>query len=223
MIEYAPKSVSRELYGKLSDAYTFFNKELFGGELPECLITLQRKKSAYGYFSGDRFEDATEQPIDEIALNPSHFGVRPVRDVLSTLVHEMAHLWQHHFGKSSKNGYHNKQWGKKMKEIGLWPSSTGHEGGKETGTKVSHYIINTGPYDKAFEKFAEHNSLDLFKENLSVKAKSKGTEKVKYTCPQCAAKAWGKINLHIDCGLCEKRMRAGNGNDGDEGEDDDIG
>jgi hypothetical protein len=29
---------------------------------------------------------------------------------LSTLVHEMAHLQQNHFGKSSRTGYHNKEW-----------------------------------------------------------------------------------------------------------------
>ena len=49
-------------------------------------------------------------------------------------------------------GYHpqlsaalyDRQWAAKMREIGLQPSSTGEEGGKETGQSMSHYIIPDG-------------------------------------------------------------------------------
>ena len=58
---------------------------------------------------------------DEIALNPAHFASRPTAGTLSTLAHEMAHLWQHHFGTPSRTGYHNKEWAAKMREIGLIP------------------------------------------------------------------------------------------------------
>jgi hypothetical protein len=43
-------------YPSLEAAFAFFNRRLFGGRLPHCLITIQRKRSAYGYFSGARFE-----------------------------------------------------------------------------------------------------------------------------------------------------------------------
>lgn len=219
-VTYRTKGRTKAIYGKLNEAYDFFNGELFDGALPDCLITLQRHRGAYGYFCGDRFEDAESTLVDEIALNPTHFAVRPVREVLSTLVHEMAHLWQHRFGKSSRNGYHNKEWGRKMKEIGLWPSSTGKEGGKETGQKVSHYIMAGEGYDKASDKYAEIDTLELLKEHsFGATKKKKNNDKVKYTCPNCAAKAWGKANLHIDCGLCQKRMRCGGG-DMDGGDDD---
>jgi hypothetical protein len=56
-------------------------------------------------------------------------------------VHEMVHVWQHAFGKPSAGGYHNKQWAAKMKAVGLQPSSTGYVGGKETGQRVTHYVI----------------------------------------------------------------------------------
>jgi hypothetical protein len=51
--------------------------------------------------------------------------------VLSTLVHEQAHLWQHHFGKPGRGRYHNREWAAKMVEIGLIPSATGEPGGKQ--------------------------------------------------------------------------------------------
>ena len=96
-------------YDGLNRAYAFFNDRLFAGELPACLVTLQRAKKAYGYFAGGRFGSKDGKTVtDEIALNPSHFRNRTTEQSLSTLVHEMVHLWQHHFGKPSRAGYHNK-------------------------------------------------------------------------------------------------------------------
>ena len=78
-------------YTSLDAAYDHFNRELFGGQLPPCLITMQRHKGAYGYFSGERFAslDNPEEVTDEIALNPAHFASRTPAETLSTLVHEM--------------------------------------------------------------------------------------------------------------------------------------
>jgi hypothetical protein len=61
---------------------------------------MQRKNKTYGYFAGDRFGTLDGEEItDEIALNPSHFRERTTEQSLSTLVHEMVHLWQHHRGE----------------------------------------------------------------------------------------------------------------------------
>ena len=99
-----------------------------------CLITLQRKSHTLGYFSSNRFSEALGQKlIDEIALNPDHLEGRSTREALSTLVHEMVHLWQAHFGDVSRGGYHNAEWAAKMEEIGLMPSETGEPGGKNVG------------------------------------------------------------------------------------------
>jgi hypothetical protein len=90
-------------YNALNHAFDVFNVRLFDGELPSCLVTLQRKSKAYGYFAGGRFGSRDGSEItDEIALNPSAFRERSDRQSLSTLAHEMAHLWQHHFGKVSR-------------------------------------------------------------------------------------------------------------------------
>ena len=118
-------------------------------------MTLQRKNKAYGYFAGGRFGSKDGAEItDEIALNPSHFKSRTDEQSLSTLAHEMAHLWQHHFGKPSRAGYHNKEWAAKMHEIGLHPSDTGQPGGKETGQSCSHYIVEGGRYARVFAELA---------------------------------------------------------------------
>jgi hypothetical protein len=83
-------SPTQRTYNSLIEAYDYFNVHLFAGELPPCLITMQRHKGAYGYFSGERFASASnpEEITDEIALNPTHFATRSARAVLSTLAHE---------------------------------------------------------------------------------------------------------------------------------------
>ena len=45
-------------YGPIGRAWKAFNQKLFDGELPPCLITLQRKKRALGFFAGRRFRSA---------------------------------------------------------------------------------------------------------------------------------------------------------------------
>ena len=85
--------------------------------------------------------------IHALALNPMYFAACPIEDTLSTLVHEMAHLWQHHAGKPGRRGYHNKEWAIHMAEqLGLQPSVSGRPGGKVTGERMDHYIMEGGPF-----------------------------------------------------------------------------
>ena len=208
-------------YTAINEAYNFFNSRLFNGMLPDCLITLQRKGQTYGYFAGERFESSDDQSVtDEIALNPSHFKDRTAEQVLSTLVHEMAHLWQCHYGHVSRSGYHNKEWAMKMREIGLIPSSTGDEGGKETGQKITHYIEKGG-------KFAEHCAIllkdgfvvpyvELWDEAKAQKRTAKNKSKSTFRCPSCGATAWGKPELKIICADCNEVMPAEDGTDEDQ-------
>jgi len=198
-------------YNDLNRAYDFFNARLFGSRLPRCLITLQRHKGAYGYFSPERFGSKAGEIVDEIALNPTHF-TRSARDVLGTLVHEMTHLEQQHFGKPSRGGYHNKQWSVFMKAVGLQASDTAAPGGKETGAKVSHYIIDGGPYAIAFAELEKQGFTDLFSDHTSedeaaAKAKAKkNASKTPFECEECGLKAWAKPEAVLICGNCREPM-----------------
>lgn len=194
---------TRKQYAGLQDAYTFFNQQLFYNALPNCLITLQRKKSMLGYFHAQKFSDNTTK-IDEIALNPQAF-TRSTKDTLSTLVHEMAHLWQQHFGKPNKGG-HNRQWADKMIELGLYPSDTGQVGGKETGQKMSHYILTGHMFDNECDAFILSYELSLYVDSPSATKATKKKNKMVYICKVCEAKAWGKPDLHIQCNDCDMPM-----------------
>jgi predicted SprT family Zn-dependent metalloprotease len=196
-------------YAAMTEAYGFFNENLFTGLLPGCLITMQRKGGTYGYFAGGRFGTADGRTVtDEIALNPSHFKLRTAPEVLSTLVHEMAHLWQHHYGKVSRGGYHNAQWAAKMREIGLIPSDTGQPGGKKTGQKMTHYIEPGGAFAKHCREILREGFVvpyvELWDEAKTEKSKAKN--KTKFICGSCEAAAWGKPELKIVCAECDEAM-----------------
>ena len=205
-----------DTYDTLDAAYDHFNKTLFGGELPRCLVVLQRHSKVYGYFCGSRFKgrDDAEGNVDEIALNPTHFRERPDRQTFSTLVHEMVHLWQHHFGDAPNRAYHNKEWADKMEEVGLMPSDTGAPGGKRTGQKCSHYIVDGGVYDDAWQAFQSDSDvyrpllIDIWgEEGAAAKtAAKKRASKTKYTCPDCEANAWAKPGSKLICGECNVEM-----------------
>lgn len=133
-------------YAELRLAYDTFNIRLFDAKLPQCLLTLQREKRTYGYFSSQRFGNRQGQTTDEIALNPEYFAVIPLIETLQTIAHEMAHLWQAHFGKPGRARYHNAEWADKMESIGLMPSSTGRPGGRRVGDVMADYAIANGRF-----------------------------------------------------------------------------
>jgi predicted SprT family Zn-dependent metalloprotease len=180
--------------------YGYFNVTLFGGELPPCILNFSRKsKRNHGFFAPERWE-GKEGIRHEISLNPSTLKQRSARDVCSTLVHEMVHLWQAEFGKPSK-GHHNRQWGAKMKDVGLHPSNTGAPGGKETGQQMTHYIVEGGPFDVAFQNLpTEFLPYACCPEPTKV---TKARNKVKYTCVCCGANVWGKPEMRIQCMDCD--------------------
>lgn len=213
-----------ETYEELQTAYDHFNKALFGGELPSCLITLQREKRTYGYFSPERFVNRQGTKTDEIAMNPCFFAVRKVEEVLSTLVHEMAHLWQAHHGKPGRSRYHNSEWADKMEALGLMPSNTGQEGGKRVGDQMTHYIIKGGrfervcaslltkdytlswvdrfpPFDPSTEGLEGLMGLSALGVEVPKEPKNK-SNRIKYSCPTCGTNVWGKPGLRIRCAEC---------------------
>lgn len=188
-------------YGNIQLAYDYFNDKLFDGKLAQCMLTLRgQNKRCMGLFHAEQWQGTKEDDkCHEIALTPCNLS-RPLEDVFSTLVHEMVHLWQQDHGTPSRNGYHNKEWGAKMKDVGLYPSDTGKEGGKETGQQMTHYVIEGGPFYVAFKDMPEEIKLPWIGVPLQEKDK-KGKNKVKYVCT-CDDKVWGKPGLEIRCDVC---------------------
>ena len=51
------EAITRTEYSGFQDAFDFLNQELFGGSLPQLLITLHRRANSKGYFSPDKFAE----------------------------------------------------------------------------------------------------------------------------------------------------------------------
>ena len=205
----APAKLTRTEYGKFQESYDYFNERLFAGQLPEVYITLQRHPNTRGYFAAQRFNGRAAKgqqpaaPVHELALNPDTFDGRTDMEILSTLVHEMCHVWQETHGTPPRRCYHNQEWANQMKTVGLQPDDGK---GKETGQAVSHTIIPGGAFETACKALlARPFSLDWQSNPAWGKRASSGKKrasKTKYTCPECDANAWGKPDLHLICGDC---------------------
>jgi len=207
---------TEQTYQEFQDAYVYFNRRLFDATLPDCLITMQRHGRSYGYFCHGRFVNSKQRTerTDEIALNPSFFVARTETGVLSTLVHEMSHLWQLHFGKHPRTGYHNRQWADRMIALGLYPSNSGQPGGAETGYSMTHYLVEDGPFDLACRELLlsgfQFSWLDdrQFAGALqptttrAQPGRADCSNRWKYTCPSCGLNAWAKPQAALVCGVC---------------------
>jgi predicted SprT family Zn-dependent metalloprotease len=196
-------------YSTFNQAYQHFNDTLFAGALPEALITMQRRRKSRGYFAAQRFAHRRGTEIlDEIALNPAAMQSRTDEQIASTLVHEMVHLWQEHFGKPGRGRYHNKQWAAKMEEIGLIPSHTGERGGKRTGQQVTHYVAEGGPFQREWMFLAEECNFTFdYQDRLSNGPETVRKLKACYICPVCSNQVWGKPDIRVKCEDCNERMR----------------
>lgn len=217
-----PKDQPKALHG----AYKYFNKVLFGNQLPECVLSFSRKKNSHGFLAPYQWRkrNSNDHDTHEIFVTPVTLSHTPI-EMYSNLVHDMIHLWQLVFGNPSRNGYHNREWAEKMKEVGLMPSDTGKPNGKETGQKMTHYIVTGGNYDRTFQTMPQKFILpftsidgDLMKGKDDIKTGSKYTKKrlklrppsqnkTCYECPGCQVKVWGRPNLQIRCESCQELFR----------------
>lgn len=91
---------------------------------------------------------------------------------MSTLAHEMVHCWQQCFGKPSARTYHNREWSQVMRDIGLMPSSTGKQGGKDYGQKMGQFPVVGGKFILACQSLLENKKFNMpWVDRLSVASK----------------------------------------------------
>jgi predicted SprT family Zn-dependent metalloprotease len=221
------EQVTSSEYAVFEKAYDYFNKELFDNELSGVLITLQRKSQNVGMYRRGSFKDRADhsQEIDEIAINPDAYVNLPDIEVWQALVHEMCHQWQFHFGKPSRKSYHNKEWSQKMEAVGLIPSSTGAPGGNKVGQTMFDYVDAEGEFRRcchALRKLGVVVQLQSSNEDGLVSrtledqqrdaqmrqagVKKNRSNRCKYSCPSCNMNVWGKPELQIVCGNCQKTL-----------------
>lgn len=201
----------RAVFNYLTDASAYLNKHLFENKLPVALITLSRRKGAYGYFFAGAFVNGGND-CDEIALTPTSIS-RSTLESLSTLTHELVHQWQHHFGTPGENAYHNKEWANKMLSVGLTPYCVTNDK-LMTGYKCSHDIVEDGPFDKVAKKFIElRGDLPISTVPDFTVRLTKTKHRPLMVCPQCNRRMSVPkgFNISIICNDCNVEMIAKDG------------
>jgi hypothetical protein len=207
--ETRPAAITPVEYGSWQQAFEHFNRELFANALPNVLITFPRRARMRGYFSAKRFVSRDGRTFyGELGLNPDGFIDRSDEQICSTLGHEMHHVWDEANGTAPKRHYHSKIWAAKMKENGLYPSSTGMVGGRETDASMSHYIIPDGAFARSYQRLAATGFRLDVQSAMRANTTRARDSKVKVTCPVCGQNAWGKPDLQVNCRPCGVEMHS---------------
>ena len=211
--------------------FTGKGKHLF----PNIVMAINNRVSScvVAFVQADALYDrSTAEKIQYMGINPYYLD-RPIGEVLSTICHELCHIYENAFIHIARNGYHDKQWEKLMTECGLQPKYL-----NKSKTAVSHTIIEGGEFDKFVSDFTEENGADFFTlceysrildlkvrkelglsdkdetdeprpDNADKTVKKYNRNKVKYTCENCGVKVWGKSGLNIECADCGKSFTEG--------------
>lgn len=198
----------------LEELYRMFailNRDKFGGELSEPVITIQKTRGAtLGHFTLSKVwkdkndEESEENAYYEINVDPRWFNSRTPADVAETLLHEMCHYHNKvNDIKDCSGNVHNKKFKASAERVGLVV-----EKGKGVGygyTSMSDALKDymeevVKPSEEAFEYFR----------SAPIKAAGTGGARKKnlfrYTCPNCGQEVKGKRDAIIKCGRCDVVM-----------------
>ena len=194
-----------KLFRALQNIYNFFKTALFENRLGPVILTLNRNSRLGGYYKHSAWVDESQIILPEINISPAMLSLGPMF-VTSILVHESCHQLQYLYGKPGRNRYHNKQFAKIMSYLGLMCSDTFKPGGKTTGQRMGHYIIEGGRFEQAYLAMPKEYLLPFTSVPSSKTEKEVATDiskiKIKYKCATCSTTLWGKPHQYVLCGKC---------------------
>ncbi len=136
------------------------------------------------------------------------------------MVHLMLHIWQAHFGSPGRGGYHNREFANMAKTLGLHPSDTGEPGGKETGERISHFVVEGGRFHALvldmeargvglnWKEIEDKDTTGPMIDGVDASSEDKGKsgKRVRYICPEIhdeesndQLKIWGHEGIDVLC------------------------
>lgn len=190
--------------GYLLKVFRRANDRFFGGELPEPTITIQSTPGAYGHFCTDgHLWRSVDGDTYEININADKLD-RPIENIITTLVHEMCHLYNHINGVQdcSRGGtYHNKHFKATAEACGLqveYDKRVGH-GITSPGDVMLDWILQEGFADIEISRCDSAAAGDSKPNAQKDKPKN---HSIKYQCPicKCSVRATKKVNICcMDC------------------------
>ena len=81
-------------------------------------------------------------------------------------------------------------------------------GGAETGYRVSHYIVENGPFDLSYKVFEASNPPVRWGDAFTHDGEARKPKRETFVCPQCDQKVLGVPKTRVRCGWCDLLMVA---------------
>lgn len=189
----------KQAQNNLEELFTIFNDHFYSGELERPIISIQKdpKNSCYGWCTTYKaWSTIDEQEFYEINLCAEYLN-RSFPEICSTLLHEMAHLYNitHDINDCSASQRHNTKFKKTAEEHGLVVEKTNKGWSKTTLSPDTEEFIKDMDY-----KF------NISRKPAPMKAKKKRKPTYKYICPCCGSKVTSRSLLNIRCMDCEEDM-----------------
>ncbi len=204
--------------GYLEKIYRELNVDKFGGELEECVITVQSTRGAYGHVTCGRVWQIKKGPEDlsryELNIGAGTLA-RPIEYVVSTMLHEMVHIYNLMHGIqdcSRNNTYHNKKFKDKAESVGLIIEYDKRIGWSVTSPseELIDYIINKGWTDILINRNEGFSYGGISGGKSTSGSDSSDTKKPsstrKYICPCCGMSVRATRIVNILCGDCQEQM-----------------
>lgn len=200
--------------GYLEKIYRQLNIDKFNGELCEPIITIQSTPRSYGHVTCSKVWRVKDGASYELNIGAGTLD-RPIENVVSTMLHEMVHIYNLMNGIqdcSRGNTYHNKKFKEKAESVGLiidydsrigWSITSPSEG-------LLDYIIDKGWSDILINR-NEHTHLARTGGNKSgdgdlQKPTKKPSSTRKYICPKCGMSVRATREVRIMCVDCMELM-----------------
>ncbi len=177
--------IPADIVAFLYEQVDLMRAELFAGQVPEVVLSFDvTDRRTLGHYHLKRNGLGVRWALN---LNPIHLA-RPVFEVLSTLLHELAHAWQHEHGTPSKPPHHNREFRVRCEALGIPTDEGGHDHGVRHGTPFEEYCRRHGipfpPPPGAEEPAAGGPGAPGPSPLLPVPpARPKGSKMKKWTCP----------------------------------------
>lgn len=194
-----------ELQAALQAAFNKINRDFYGGELEKAVITTKegKRKSAFGWIEVAKNWKQSGTERHEINISADYLGERSVQATITTLMHEMVHLYniQNGIKDTTRSGlYHNKNFKQTAEAHGLEVEQIDKIGwSKTTATPQTAEWIDKNVLIKSFSIYKQTAE----KDPRGGKSKQSMVKKI---CPKCGNIARVTSEYKLICGDCMQVM-----------------
>lgn len=193
--------------GYLEKIYRQLNQDFFNNELEMPIITIQSTPRAYGHVTCSKVWHGKGDNQYELNIGAGTMD-RPIENVVSTMLHEMVHIFnlQNGIQDCSRGGtYHNKKFKEKAESVGLNIEYDCRIGWSITSPsdQLILYIADKGWEDIMIGR-TEGISLGEFTGGKTKTKKPSSTRK--YVCPSCGISVRATKEVKIICANCAEIM-----------------